>query len=180
MGRELARAALRRGAAVTVVCGPCEVPPPAGAVVVPVVTAAQMRRETLRRVSTARVLIGAAAVADWRFSSFSRHKLKRGRSALRLTLVPNPDIIKEAAARRGAGCVAVGFALETRGGPRAAREKLLAKGLDLVVANGPASVGAERSRFDIVSRAGTRRLGVVSKRRAAGLILDAAAGVLGG
>lgn len=180
MGRELAAAALRLGASVTVVSGPSEVPPPPGAKVVSVLTAEQMRRETLRRAPSADVVIGAAAVSDWRFSSFSRHKLKRGAGPLRLTMVPNPDIIKEAAAcrRNSKRGVTVGFALETRGRLAAAREKLRSKGLDLVVANGPAAVGAGRARFDLVGRNGARGLGLLTKRQAARRILAAVAELL--
>ncbi|MBI5622834.1 MAG: hypothetical protein HY924_03555 [Elusimicrobia bacterium] len=182
MGRELAVAALRRGARVTVVSGPSEVPPPPGARVVRVLTAGQMRRQTLRLARSAGLVIGAAAVADWRFSSVSRRKLKRGPSPLRLTLVPNPDIIKEAAAlahRRGPA-VAVGFALETARGLGPARRKLRSKGLDLVVANGPSAVGALRSRFDLVGRDRTTRLGLVTKREAAERILALAGELLRG
>ena len=120
MGFALAAAARRLGARVTVVSGPTALPAPRGVEVVPVVTALQMRREVLRRVRASDLVVGAAAVCDWRVARVPRHKIKREPGRLRLTLVPNPDIIRDAASRRRPGQVFVGFALETR---RAARPR---------------------------------------------------------
>ena len=127
MGFALARAARRAGAKVVVISGPTSLPAPSGVLVVPVMTALEMRRQTLRRSRDAAVIIGAAAVSDWRAARTVAHKIKRGASSLRLTLIPNPDIIKDAAARRRQA-VFVGFALETRREAHA-RGKLARKGL---------------------------------------------------
>lgn len=158
MGFALAAAAKAAGARVTVVSGPVSLPAPRGVTVVPVVSALEMRRETLRRSKRAAVVIGAAAVSDWRLPSVARHKIKRTPSAVRLTLVPNPDIIKDAAALRRPGQVFVGFALETRRAVAHARGKLIRKGLDLVVANGPESLASGRIAATLVSPSSTRRL----------------------
>ncbi len=173
MGSALAQEARRRGAKVILVSGPVCGPAPAGCAVVPVSTALEMLRETLRRSRQADAVIGAAAVGDWRFSRNFAHKIKRSASRLRVTLVPNPDIIKEAASRRRPGQVFVGFALETRRGLQAARRKLKAKGLDLVALNGPQSLGAARARLTLVSPdLAPRRLGLLSKTAAARKIFD--------
>lgn len=158
MGFALAAAAKAAGARVTVVSGPVSLPAPRGVTVVPVVSALEMRRETLKRSRAADVVIGAAAVSDWRLPSVARHKIKRSPKSVRLTLVPNPDIIKDAAARRRPGQVFVGFALETRRAVEHARGKLIRKGLDLVVANGPESLASGRIAATLVARASTRRL----------------------
>lgn len=158
MGFALAAAAKAAGARVTVVSGPVSLPAPRGVSVVPVVSALEMRRETLKRSRGADVVIGAAAVSDWRMPSVARHKIKRTSSAVRLTLVPNPDIIKDAAALRRPGQVFVGFALETRRAVEHARGKLIRKGLDLVVANGPETLASGRIAAALVSRSSTRRL----------------------
>ncbi|MBI4062195.1 MAG: bifunctional 4'-phosphopantothenoylcysteine decarboxylase/phosphopantothenoylcysteine synthetase, partial [Elusimicrobia bacterium] len=94
MGWALAAAARAAGARVAVVSGPSVLAPPRGVFVAPVTSALEMRRETLRRARAACVVIGAAAVSDWRAPRAAAHKLKRSASPLRLTLVPNPDIIK--------------------------------------------------------------------------------------
>lgn len=141
-----------------------------------VTTGLEMYRKTLSLCRRSDVVIGAAAVSDWRFAAPVRHKIKRSARPVRLTLVPNPDIIKEVARRRrlGSGQVVVGFALETKHWLRAAADKLAAKGLDLVVANGPASLSGERSRAAIIGRAGKPRiLPPLSKRELAKRILKA-------
>jgi phosphopantothenoylcysteine decarboxylase/phosphopantothenate--cysteine ligase len=175
MGFALAEAARARGARVTVVSGPVSLPPPRGVTVVPVETAREMRREVLRRSRAAALVIGAAAVCDWRAAKPARAKLKRGPGALRLTLIPNPDIIKDAASRRRPGQVFVGFALETGRAAARAREKLTRKGLDLVVANGPANLGSSRASVALVSRRGTPARVSGPKPRVARAIVDAAA-----
>ncbi|MBI3563789.1 MAG: hypothetical protein HY079_01175 [Elusimicrobia bacterium] len=171
MGFALAAAARAAGARVTVVSGPTALPAPRGVAVVPVETALEMRRETLKRSRAAALVIGAAAVSDWRFAKTSARKIKRGPGAVRLTLVPNPDIIKDAASRRRRGQVFVGFALETHDAVRHARAKLEKKGLDLVVANGTATLASGRARVALVSREGVRRVPEGTKARVARAIL---------
>jgi phosphopantothenoylcysteine decarboxylase/phosphopantothenate--cysteine ligase len=167
MGFALAAAARDLGAKVVVVSGPVALPAPRGVVVVPVETALQMRREVLKRSRAAALVIGAAAVSDWRFASVARHKIKRGPGTLRLTVVANPDIIKDAARLRRPGQVFVGFALETRDAVSNARAKLARKGLDLVVANGPGNLASGRARADLVTRADVRRIPEGPKARVA-------------
>lgn len=167
MGFALAAAAKSAGAKVTVVSGPTDLVPPPGIHIVKVVTALEMRKETLRRVRGAAVIIGAAAVSDWRVASVKKQKIKRNNSPLRLTLIPNPDIIKDAAAKRRPGQLFVGFALETRRLAAHARGKLARKGLDLVVANGPASLASGRIAATMVGIGWTRRLPPGPKARVA-------------
>ncbi|MEK7232821.1 MAG: phosphopantothenoylcysteine decarboxylase [Elusimicrobiota bacterium] len=171
MGFALARAARRAGAKVVVISGPTSLPAPSGVLVVPVMTALEMRRQTLRRSRDAAVIIGAAAVSDWRAARTVAHKIKRGASSLRLTLIPNPDIIKDAAARRRPGQLFVGFALETRRATAHARGKLARKGLDLVVANGPESLASARIAATLVAQGWTRRLPPGPKARVAKIVV---------
>lgn len=183
MGFALAAGAARRGAEVTVVAGPVAAPKPRrGVRVVPVVSALEMRREVLKRCAKADVLIAAAAVGDWRFKTVLSSKLKRDKKPLRLTLIPNPDIIQDAARRLGrfgratAGrrkAVLVGFALETADLLANAVGKLRRKRLDLIVANGPESMGGGRARVTILQADGSvERLPAMTKPRAAAAVLD--------
>lgn len=173
MGACLAIEARRRGAKAVLVSGPVCSPSPAGCEVVRVETALEMLREVLKRSGRADAVIGAAAVGDWRFARNAAYKIKRTASRLRVTLVPNPDIIKEASSRRLPGQVFAGFALETRRGLDAARRKLRAKGLDLIALNGPESLGSARARFTLVSAdRPPRRLGLLTKKAAAKIIFD--------
>lgn len=148
MGFALARAALARGARVTLVLGPGTAPPPPGCEVLPVETAREMRSAVLREAPGCDAALMAAAVADYRPAEPAAEKTKSGKSrdgagevtsGTSLALTPNPDILAELGALRregGAGpAVLVGFAAET-GDPEAeAVRKLRAKGCDLVVGN---------------------------------------------
>jgi phosphopantothenoylcysteine decarboxylase/phosphopantothenate--cysteine ligase len=141
MGQALAEGAWRRGADVTLITGPVAVAAPAGAEVVRVETAVQMRDAVASRIGDADVVLFAAAVADFRPADERTSKVKRSdaEAGLDVHLIANPDVAAETRAARKPGAVVVGFALETDGLVENARKKLAAKGFDLVVAN-PANV----------------------------------------
>ncbi len=135
MGHAIATAALRRGAQVVLIAGPTSLLPPPGAVYVPVQTAEEMREAALQHLETSTIVIKAAAVADYRVKDPSAIKIKSKKDeGLTLALVPNPDILKELAERKG-GRFLVGFAAETHEIRTYAARKLSAKGVDLMVAN---------------------------------------------
>jgi phosphopantothenoylcysteine decarboxylase/phosphopantothenate--cysteine ligase len=135
MGHAVATAALRRGAEVILISGPTALTPPAGAVYVPVQTAEDMREAALQHLGRATIVIKAAAVADYRVKQPSPNKIRsRKDEDLTLPLVPNPDILRELAARKGEAFL-VGFAAETHDVRANAAAKLRAKGVDLLVVN---------------------------------------------
>lgn len=134
MGYALATLARRRGAQVTLITGPTTLRPPSGARVVPVQTAEEMREAVLSSVSTATVVIKAAAVADYRVARPAAEKIRSKQEGLSLPLAPNPDILGELGRAKGARFL-VGFAAETADVRASARAKLEAKGVDLMVAN---------------------------------------------
>jgi phosphopantothenoylcysteine decarboxylase / phosphopantothenate---cysteine ligase len=141
MGYAVATAALRRGAEVVLISGPTALAPPAGVTFVPVQTAEEMREAALQHLAGASIVIKAAAVGDYRAREISGSKIKsRKDQALTLELQPNPDILKELAARKGATFL-VGFAAETNDVRTYAAEKLRAKGIDLMVANDVSRAG---------------------------------------
>jgi phosphopantothenoylcysteine decarboxylase/phosphopantothenate--cysteine ligase len=145
MGFALAEEAARRGAAVTLVSGPVDLPDPPRVEVVRVETAEEMAREVLARFPTVDAVVMAAAVADWRPRDPVRGKLKKEAGPPRVELEPTPDILATLGKRRERQ-VLVGFAAETGGADLEAegRRKLVEKGLDLVVAN---EVGREGTGF---------------------------------
>jgi phosphopantothenoylcysteine decarboxylase/phosphopantothenate--cysteine ligase len=175
MGYSLARAALRRGARVTLVSGPTAMAPPAGAVFVPVESAEEMREAVIHHLPSASMVIKAAAVADYRVKQASATKIK-GKRDLTLDLTANPDILAEVAARR-TGAFVVGFAAETHEVARNARAKLEAKGVDLLVANDVSRTGigfdADDNEVLLLDRwGGERPLPRMSKDAVADAILD--------
>ena len=138
-GYALARAAVARGAEVTVIAANVTLPDPAGAKVTRVVSALQMRGAVLAAAAAADVVVMAAAVADYRPEARNEAKIKKdGQPPAPLRLVENPDILAGLAAQRGPGRqhpVLVGFAAETDTSEQAARAKLARKGCDLLVVN---------------------------------------------
>jgi phosphopantothenoylcysteine decarboxylase / phosphopantothenate---cysteine ligase len=147
-GYALARAAVGRGAKVTLVSANVALPDPAGADVVRVGSAAEMRAAVLDSAETADAVVMAAAVADFRPTVYTATKIKKvaGGAVPQVELERTEDILAElSAARRREGQVIVGFAAETGDATGSVlehgRAKLAAKGCDFLVVN---EVGADR------------------------------------
>jgi phosphopantothenoylcysteine decarboxylase / phosphopantothenate---cysteine ligase len=157
MGFAVAREAFGRGGDVTLIVGPGTVEPPEGPRVVRVATANEMRMAVLKAAEDADAVIMAAAVADFRPREAAPGKLKKEEGPPRLELVPTPDILAELGQMKG-DRVLVGFAAETEDVETAGRTKLVAKGLDLLVANEVGregtGFGAESNHAAILSRTG--------------------------
>jgi phosphopantothenoylcysteine decarboxylase/phosphopantothenate--cysteine ligase len=136
MGYAVARAAALRGAAVTLISGPVALTAPRAVETIQVRTAAEMRQAVLERAEVSDVIIKAAAVSDYRPSETAGQKIKKDDGTLTLNLVKNPDILAELGAlKKGTSCILVGFAAETEKLTGNAKDKLLRKNLDLIVAN---------------------------------------------
>ncbi|MDR3688183.1 MAG: bifunctional phosphopantothenoylcysteine decarboxylase/phosphopantothenate--cysteine ligase CoaBC [Fimbriimonas sp.] len=144
MGSAIARAALLMGAEVTIVSGPVQIAYPLQAKVVRVGDAVQMLEATINESAGADIVIGAAAVADYRPADPVAGKMRRGKDNITLTLVPNPDIIAQVARSYPSACV-VGFAAEPTSDLSVAMEKLVRKGLFAIAAN---DVSAPGTGFD--------------------------------
>jgi phosphopantothenoylcysteine decarboxylase/phosphopantothenate--cysteine ligase len=157
MGFAVAREAFGRGADVTLVVGPGTVEPPDGPRVVRVATAEEMRLAVLEAAEDADGVVMAAAVADFRPREAVPGKLKKEEGPPRLELVSTPDILAELGQMKG-DRVLVGFAAETEDVETAGRAKLVAKGLDLLVANEVGregtGFGSESNHAAILSRTG--------------------------
>ncbi len=183
MGLALAEAARDLGADVTVVHAPLAVALPPGVTAVPVRSAQEMADAVLARVETTDLLIGAAAVADFRPAEAADQKIKKtpGQEELLVRLVRNPDILAEVAAHRdqtGRPRVVVGFAAETQDLLANAAAKLTAKKLDLIVANDvtePGSgFGADDNRVTLLFADGRQEpLPIMSKAEVADRVLAA-------
>ncbi len=172
-GVALAEEALARGYAVDLVYGPMEASPPNGARAVPVTTAAEMMAACRNLHPTCDVLIGAAAVSDFRPRASSARKHKRDGAPWIIELVPNEDILATLSREKGRR-VHAGFALETENLIANALRKLRSKGLDWLVANSPEAIGASSSRYVLLGADGTQReIGITTKRELAKTLLDA-------
>lgn len=185
MGVELAEAAWRRGAEVTLIAGPLEVPLPTGASVVHVESTAQMAEAVRESLASADVLIMAAAPADFSVRAPAAQKLKKREMPDALPLESAPDILRVTREARLPRTVVVGFALETQQLETEARRKLAEKGLDLVVANDATESGAgfatSTNKVTIIDAAGhVDALPLMPKRDVADAILDRVESVIRG
>jgi phosphopantothenoylcysteine decarboxylase/phosphopantothenate--cysteine ligase len=179
-GFTLAQAALDRGAAVTLIAGPTHLPTPVGAERVDVMTAQGMHDVVLATAGDADVLLMAAAVGDFRPETVAAQKIKKGDRDLGVRMVRTPDILSAVAARWadfGFPRVTVGFAAESESLLDNARAKLVAKKLDLIVANDitarDAGFAAETNRVAILDReGGVEELSLMSKAAVAEVVLE--------
>lgn len=181
MGFAIGRRAADRGADVTLIAGPVDLPTPSGLRRVDVRSAVDMREALWhvlgRDLSGADALIMAAAVADYRPVEPSPTKIKKRNERTAIELVRNPDLLAEiGGARTGSRPVLVGFALETTGGDalvQYARRKLAEKRVDLVVANEAGeSLGREESRATLVFPERLEPLQLLPKGALADVVLD--------
>jgi phosphopantothenoylcysteine decarboxylase/phosphopantothenate--cysteine ligase len=160
MGFAIARAAAEAGAAVTLVAGPVQLPTPRGVQRVDVGTAQQMLDAVLPAAANHDVFIATAAVADWRPVNLAPDKIKKQASKAlpSIELVENADILA-AVAQLDKRPFCVGFAAESTDLLKHAREKLVRKGVPLIVGNlGPATFGADDNTLTLVDAAGHREL----------------------
>jgi phosphopantothenoylcysteine decarboxylase/phosphopantothenate--cysteine ligase len=179
MGFAVARAAARRGAAVTLVAGPTALATPPGVERVDVESAAEMRAAVLERLDDASVLVMTAAVADYRPRAAAPRKLKKAAlgAAPTVELEQTEDILAELGAR-AVRPLLVGFAAETDELEANARRKLVEKRCDLVVANDVSQVdagfGTDTNRVLLVDAQGSEALPLLSKDEVADRVLDRA------
>ncbi len=178
MGFAMAQAARARGAEVTLVAGHTSVTEPDDVTVVRVNSAEEMRRAVFQKLSEASVFIASAAVADYRPTTLSDHKMKKSKSSLTLQLERTPDILREVSAARHDGQLVIGFAAESENVLSNAKEKLESKQLDAIVANDITREGAgfdsEANEVTIISRDRKAPIHVplMSKINVANIILD--------
>jgi phosphopantothenoylcysteine decarboxylase/phosphopantothenate--cysteine ligase len=143
MGYAIARQAMRRGAKVTLVTGPVQLPAPEGVEIVNVETTGQMHDAVLGLCAEQDVLIQAAAPADYRFAHPSDQKIKKqAGQTLVLEMEENPDIAAAVGRQKKSGQILIGFAAETQNLLENARAKLQKKNLDMIVANDVTLPGA--------------------------------------
>ena len=176
MGYELARAAMLRGAQVTLVSGPTALEPPPFVELVRVESAAQMHDAVMAAAPAQDVIIKAAAVADYRPAHTAGEKIKKSGADLTLELTRTPDILAELGAARRPGQFLCGFAMETRDLLDNARAKLEKKGADMIVANSlreaGAGFGGATNHVTLVEPTGCTELPLAGKDEVAHRILD--------
>jgi phosphopantothenoylcysteine decarboxylase/phosphopantothenate--cysteine ligase len=180
-GHELAAAAARLGADVTLVSGPVSLADPDGVRVVRVTTAAEMLA-AVQSALPADIAIFAAAVADWHVAAPSTEKIKKSPAGMppALTLGENPDILKAIAhLKKNRPALVIGFAAETQDVLAHAKKKLNSKGADWIVANDVSPqtgiMGGDRNSVHLLSDGGVESWPEMSKADVAAKIIERAA-----
>ena len=176
MGLELARAARDRGANVTLIAGPIELPIPAGIETIHVQTASQMYSAAVKAFGRSTIAILAAAVADYAPSAPSDHKLKKAVDPINsIPLIQTQDILAKLSSNKEDRIV-IGFAAETNDVVDYAVAKLKRKRCDAIVANdvsrSDAGFGSSNNRAWWVTSSTVDDLGLLEKRALADEILS--------
>lgn len=176
MGYAIAKAAMLRGADVTLVSGRTAIEPPMFVKVVPVVTAKDMY-ETVTSVSDEQdIIIKAAAVADYRPAKVSDEKVKKSDGQMSIELERTDDILKFLGEHKRDGQFLCGFSMETQNVIGNSRAKLTKKNLDMVAANNVKVEGAgfqgDTNVLTLITQDEEVSLPLMSKEDAALKILD--------
>ena len=178
MGYALASRARRRGASVILISGPTVLSVPRGVTYVPVSTAVEMRHAVMKNLKQSTIVIKSAAVADYRPSVCADAKIKKKDGPWTLYLERNPDIIAEIGKKKKER-ILIGFAMESEDLIKNAKAKMLAKNMDLIVANDvkqkDAGFQSDTNIVKILDRdGGIEELPLMDKMDVADRILDRA------
>ncbi|MCD8190637.1 MAG: bifunctional phosphopantothenoylcysteine decarboxylase/phosphopantothenate--cysteine ligase CoaBC [Clostridiales bacterium] len=176
MGYAVAKAAAARGAEVTLVSGPVNLPRPPYVEVVDITTAQEMYEAVTSRADGADIVIKAAAVADYRPATVADNKVKKGDGDLSIPLTRTKDILGELGSRKRPGQFLCGFSMETENMVENSRAKLERKNLDLIAANNVKVAGAgfavDTNILTLISPTDMVELPLLSKAGAADALLD--------
>ena len=179
MGYAIARAAKRRGADVVLVSGKTALAPVRGVKMVSVGSAQEMHDAIVSRSANCDIIVKAAAVADYTPVQTAEQKMKKSDGEMTIALRRTPDILRELGEKKPAGQVLVGFCMETQDLLEHAREKLVRKNCDYIVANNlfvqGAGFGVDTNTVTILGADGSQvEPGNLPKDALAHVILDIA------
>ena len=176
MGYAIARAAMMRGADVTLVTGRTELTPPPGVHTVKVVSAADMADAVKARAEEQDIIIKAAAVADYRPKHSADEKIKKKDGDLTLELERTEDILGYLGEHKRKGQFLCGFSMETENMIENSRKKLEKSNLDLIAANNlkqaGAGFGTDTNIVTLLSENDMAELPLMSKEEVADALLD--------
>ena len=178
MGYAIARAAMERGAEVTLLTGPVAIEPPQGVKVVSFMTTQDLLDRALENAQNQDVIIQSAAPADYRAREISPIKMKKqGGADMVIELVENPDVAATLGKAKREDQTFVGFAAETNDVLAHAQGKLIKKNLDMIVANDVTAPGAgfdvNTNIVTLITREEVKSLPLMSKDDVADQILHA-------
>lgn len=176
MGYAIARAAMQRGANVTLVSGKTSLKPVPFVNFVPVVSAEDMFRAVSERANEQDIIIKAAAVADYRPVTVADNKIKKKDGNSEIKLERTTDILAWLGKNRRKGQVLCGFSMETENLIENSRAKLEKKNIDIIAANNlktkGAGFGTDTNVITLITHDEIKELDIMSKSAAANALLD--------
>ena len=176
MGFAVARAAMLRGADVTVIAGHTEVAPPMFVNVVRVKSAADMFEAVKEHLSESDIIIKAAAVADYTPVTTADSKIKKSDGDMSIPLKRTTDILRYIGENRRKDQFICGFSMETDNVIENSRKKLVSKNCDMICANSLRTAGAgfgtDTNVITMITAEGSQEIELMSKFDAANIILD--------
>lgn len=176
MGYAIARAAMMRGAQVTLVSGKTGLEPPMGVCFIDIESAAEMAEAVKGCAETQDIVIKAAAVADYRPRYAADEKVKKKDDEMWLELERTEDILGFLGKHKKEGQFLCGFSMETEHMLENSRKKLEKKNLDLIVANNlkqaGAGFGTDTNIVTLISASDTVQLPIMSKEEVADKLLS--------
>lgn len=181
MGYALAKAAMERGAEVTLVTGPTSIEPPMFVNVIRVISAAEMAEAVKKRAGECDIIIKSAAVADYRPTKVATEKIKKkDGEASSIELERTEDILAYLGAHKREGQFICGFSMETENMLENSKKKLSKKNVDMIVANNlrteGAGFGTDTNVVTIIMADETWQLPIMSKDEVANAIFDSILG----
>ncbi len=176
MGYAIARAAMLRGADVTLVTGKTGLMPPVNINTVNILSAADMAKAVKSRADGQNIIIKAAAVADYRPKHTADEKIKKKDDDMSIELERTEDILGFLGAHKKEGQFLCGFSMETENMEENSRRKLQKKNLDLIVANNlkeaGAGFGTDTNVVTLISKEASIQLPIMSKEEVAERLLS--------
>lgn len=176
MGYAIAKAAMLRGAEVTLVTGKTSLEPPMFVDVVPVNSAADMYKAVTEKKDQQDIIIKAAAVADYTPAEVSDEKVKKKDADMSISLVRTKDILGTLGVQRKKGQFLCGFSMETQNMLENSRAKLQKKNIDMIVANNLKEEGAgfktDTNVVTFITKNEEKQLPKLTKNQVADELLD--------
>lgn len=176
MGCALAKAAMLRGAEVTLVCAHMDIEPPMFVRTVNVTSAEDMFKAVTSLSDEQDIIIKAAAVSDYTPAVVFDSKVKKSGSDMKIELKRTKDILKYLGEHKRSGQILCGFSMETENVVENSAKKLESKCCDMICANSlstkGAGFGADTNIITVITKDGCEELDIMSKENAAHIILD--------
>ncbi len=176
MGYAIAKTAMERGADVTLISGPVNLPAPLFVKMVPVQSAEDMFRAVAAVSDGQDIIIKAAAVADYTPETVAEEKIKKADGSSSIALKRTRDILQYLGEHKRPSQILCGFSMETENLIENSKKKLLKKNLDMIAANSlkvtGAGFGVDTNVITLIKQDGIRELPLMSKGEAAAAILD--------